>query len=466
MVGKQLLVIAFSLVLARLLGPENYGIVAQATVYTALATLLLDQGVSAALISQKTVTRTLFAASMTLNIGVAGLIALVTIPLAPWLADFFNTPQLEAVLLVLAGALLFKGIAVVPRVALLRQLRFRALAVCETGSVLLGGVAGVVMALLGFEYWAIVGQLVVADVVLTLVLLAIARPPAPTLNLAPLRETIGFSGRVFMGDLLSYGSRNADTVLVGRFLGEAQVGLYSLAYRMLMTPIQMVGQTVSRVLLPLISRRRANKAGVSALLLRSARNIAFLVFPAMTFVSVGAWDLVQIGLGEAWLPAAPVLSILAITGARQSVTALNTPVIVGFGRADIQLKFNLVAAIVQIGGMVAGLPFGIVGVALGYTIAGFLLTPLVFWIQRILAGTPISRQIRVLAAPAHASFWAGLAYVALGFVLPGPWLQLLVGGLVGGVVCALVLAIFHRRAVSDVLADGVALSGLRRTRKG
>lgn len=451
--GRQILVLFFSFLLARMLGPTNYGIIAQAVTYVTLASLVLDQGMTAALISRRYVDRPLLSASMTLNLLVALAIALLTVVTSGGVASFFKTPQLAEVLPVFAISLVLKGAAVVPRMLLMRRLMFRALAIIEMSSALFGGIAGISMALAGFEYWSIVGQLVVTDVFLAALFIVVSRPPWPSFNLSPLRDTLGFSSRVFFSDLLSYTTRNADTVLIGRFLGATQAGLYSLAYRVLLTPIQMVGQTVARALFPLISRRRDDRASVSVILIRAARDIAFVVFPAMFLLAAASGDLISVFLGSDWLPAAPVLSVLAITGARQAVTSLNSPVMLGFGRADYQLRFNLLATLVQVGGIVAGLPFGILGVALGYTIAGILLTPLVFWIQQRLVGTPVARQVRVLLPPLHASIWMFCVYFGVSIIIEIPLLRIAVGGVASLVIGAGVLFAFHRSASLATVRD-------------
>ncbi|MFD5224631.1 lipopolysaccharide biosynthesis protein [Microbacterium sp. NPDC058342] len=451
--GKQIVVIIFSLVLARLLGPSSYGIVAQATVYISFTTLLLDQGVSASLLSRRTVGRDILGASVTLNILIATILALVTWPLAQPLADFMATPALAGVLPVLGCGLVLKGLQIVPRMLLVRRFRFRALAFIEVGSAIAGGIAGVLAAVAGADYWALVVQLLGTDVCLVVTLLVWSRTPRPNFRFAVLREILGFSLRVFGASVLSFGTRNVDTILIAKYAGEAAVGQYSLAYRVLLMPVQMVGQTVSRVIFPVVSRDRDDPARVSAILLRSTRAIAAVTFPVMTFIAIGAHDAIFVFLGTAWLPAAPIIAVLAVTGARQSVTVLNAPTMLGFGRADIQLRFMLVATVVQIGGMVAGLPAGALGVAIGYTIAGVLLTPAIFWIQKHLAGSTYKAQLGALLAPAHAAAWAGLSHGLVLLTAVPPLPRLAIGAVVSAAMYFAILWLFHRATLKDLVHD-------------
>ncbi|MFT4050808.1 MAG: lipopolysaccharide biosynthesis protein [Microbacterium sp.] len=444
LIGRQSLILVFSVVLARVLGPQAYGIIAQASIYIALTTLLLDQGLTAALISKKSVTRSTASAATTVNLALAFALLAVTAVLAAPIATFFATPELRVVLMVLAGGLVLKAAAIVPRMLLMRQMKFTAIAVADVGGSLAGGAAGVVAAIGGLDYWALVIQLVVSDLFAAAVLVVAARPPGPSLRLAVLRDDLGFSVRVFFGNFVSFASRNVDNILIGRFFGADALAYYSLAYRVLLTPVQMVGQVVTRVLFPAIARVSSDVPQIGALIVRSTSAIALLAFPAMAFVAVSAPDAVPLILGTAWAPAIPVLQVLAITGARQAVTSVNGAVLLGLGLAKTHLRFNILAAAVQILGMAAGVPWGIFGVATGYTIAGIILTPVIFWLQVKHAGLSWRTQVKALVAPFNATLAASATYLVLS-LSPLDGAALLVCGLACGVlVYAGVLWFFYR----------------------
>jgi PST family polysaccharide transporter len=457
LIGRQLLIIGFSLVLARILGPGSYGIVAQANIYMAFTTLLLDQGLTPALISRTSIDRRMVGAAAAVNLLMAFFLLLITLPLAPIIADFLATPELMAVLPVMAIGLLVKGASIVPRMLLTRRFRFGVIAVAEIASAAVGGVLGVVLAMGGFDFWAVVAQLMVTDVVALLFMLFGARPPLPNLRLTALRGTIGFGVRVFGGNFLSFASRNVDNLLVGKLFGTASLAQYSLAYRVLLTPVQMIGQAVTRVLFPALARERDVPGAGARLIRRSTSTIAFLAFPLMLFAAAASFDGVEVVLGPEWAPAAPVLAVLAVTGARQAVTSVNAPVLLGYARADIHLRFNLVAATVQILGMIVGAGWGMLGVAVGYTVAGILLTPLIFWIQRHLAGITVRTQLGAILPAAHASLWAYIAYALLYATELLPLPRLLLGFLLYGIVYFVVMLACHRVALRDSVANVLAV---------
>ncbi|TCL84417.1 PST family polysaccharide transporter [Rathayibacter sp. PhB179] len=459
LVGRQGQIIVFSVILARILGPASYGVVAQANVYMAFAALLLDQGLTPALISRKKVDRTLVGAASSINIGLAFLLGAATIPLAGPVADFLQTPQLVVVLPVMAIGLLVKGFAIVPRMLLMRMLRFKVIAVAETVSAAVGGVSGVVLALTGFDFWSIVVQLMVTDAVALIVMYVAARPPLPNLALGTLRDTMNFGIKVFAGNLLSFGSRNIDNLLVGKLFGATDLALYSLAYRVLLTPVQMIGQAVTRVLFPALARVRDVPGEGARLIQRSTATIAFISFPLMFFIAVASYDGIQLILGEAWIGAVPVLAVLAVTGARQAVTSVNAPVLLGYARADIHLRFNILASVVQISGIIIGSFWGMLGVAVGYTIAGIALMPVILLIQRRLAALPVRRQLGAFLPAMHAATWAAGSYLLLYLIPLYPAARIAVGlPLFLGVYSA-VMVVVHRAAWRTAIGNALAVIG-------
>lgn len=462
LVGRQIVLIGVAFVLAALLGPTAYGIVAQANVYITLAGLVLDQGISAALISKQSVGSRQLGAVMTVNLLLGTLLAAATVMLAIPVADFFDSEELSAVLAVLGIGMIFKGATVVPRVILTREMRFKKMGIAEPTAAIVGGAAGLAAAVLGAGYWSLVIQMMTTDLLVLVLFAAYARPPLPNVSFGELQNLWGFSASVFAAQLVSYGSRNLDNILIGRYLGATQLAFYALSYRVLLAPIQMVGQVVTRVLFPLIVQRRNDKAAVIVLVARSEAAIATVVFPVMIVLSVASGDFVSTFLGNEWIAAVPVLSVLCITGARQAVTALNSPILMGMDRASTHLKFNLFAAAFQIGGMVIGLPFGILGVAIGYTVAGVVLTPVIAGIQKRVLGMGYRAQLKPLIGPLHASIWAALTYLVVGLTGLPSFLALSLGAIAGAAVYALVLRFVHHDAWLIAMRDAGAVLGRAR----
>ncbi|HEU0103269.1 MAG TPA: lipopolysaccharide biosynthesis protein [Mycobacteriales bacterium] len=449
--GKQALQLAFGLALARLLGPQAYGVVGAATIFVTLSILLLDQGLSAALIQRTALTPRMPGAAMSLNLASGVVLGLLTLLLAPAAADFLNTPELAGVLRLLALGLLLKAAAIAPRALASRALRFRPLAVADLSGAAVGAAGGLAAALLGAGYHALVVQILLSDLVVLVVLLRATRGPWPNLAARELRPLLPFGLRLFATNSVAYSTRNVDNVLVGRYLGTVDLAFYSMAYRVLVLPVQLVGQSVNRVLFPVLSRIADDRARVGATLLRALELLSLVAFPAMALVACAAPELVVLGLGEDWLPTAPLITVLALAGARETVVYTTPALISALGRARLNLRFQLVSSGVQVVGIVCGVPFGVLGVAVGYAVAGCVLTPVSLVLQRSLAGVPVRRQLRAVWPAVHASAWAGAGYLLVRRTGLDDLPVLLLGAATYTAVLLLVLRVAHPAVLDRVL---------------
>jgi O-antigen/teichoic acid export membrane protein len=455
--GRQLSQLLAALVLARVLGPDDYGVISAATVYATLTTLLLDQGLAAAVVQRPVISRSLPGAVATVNLLTAALLATVTWFAAPAVAAFFSAPELTGLLQILGLGLLLKGIAVTPRALQQRQLGFKTIGVADIGGGVIGALAGITAVLLGAGIWSMAVQVLVTDAIIAAGLIAFTRGYPPNLHLQELRSILPFSVRIFSSNALAFLSRNADNVMVGRFLGVKSLSLYSMAYRVLVIPVQMVGQTMNRVAFPTFSRLADQRERLAEGLLKTTELLAFAAVPVMSLVAVAAPELVAIVLGQAWAAAAPVLTILAIAGARETVFSVTHSLMRALGRGKLILRYELLATGCQVSGIVVGLQFGVTGVALGLTAAGFLLVPVLLVIQRRLTGVKISSQLLRIAAP---------GYLLIRWLDAGMFFTLLVGSGAYILVALACLLVAHRPALRRALGGGKEIFGGRSAAQG
>lgn len=454
--GRQVLQLAFGVLLARLLGPGNYGVVGLATVYVTLSSLLLDQGLSAALVQRKHLSSGAPGAAATLNVGTGIVLAGVTWLGAPYAASFFHTPALLVIVRLLGCGLVLKAAAITPRAMLSRRLQFRALAVADILGAAAGAASGTTAVLLGASARSVVAQVVGTDVVVVIALLCASRGPRPTLQLQELGPLWGFGVRIFATNALAYFSRNTDNLLVGRYLGSGSLGLYGMAYRVLVIPVQLLGQTVTRVLFPVFSRISDDRERLGRALIAATELLAVAAVPTMAFLACSAPQFVVLGLGPQWRPAAPLVTVLALAGARETIFYITPALMTATGRADLNLRYEVAATALQVSGIVVGLRFGVLGVAVGYSAVGLLLTPVLMRIQNRLTGVTFRQQSAAIWPPLHASCWAAGAYLLLGHAHWAEGPTLLAGTAAYLVVLATVFGSFHRafvrRTVGRVLA--------------
>jgi PST family polysaccharide transporter len=462
-IGRQVPQMLAALVLARLLGPDTYGVISAATVYVTFTTLLLDQGLAVALVQRPELDPRLPGAVASANLLSAAVLGIATIAASGLVAAFFRAPGLQPLLMVLGAGLLVKGVAITPRAMLQRTLRFRDIGLADISGGVLGSAAGIIAAVAGSGVWSMAWMVLITDGVVAVVTSARAHAGRPNLHLGQLRSILPFSLRVFGSNGLAFLSRNLDNVLVGRFLGVSALSVYAMSYRVLVVPVQFIGQTVTRVVFPLFSRVSGDRERLASGLLAATELLAFATVPAMGAVSVAAPELIGLVLGPEWAAAVPILTVLAIAGARETIFYITNPLMRAMGAGSLIIRYEVLAALVQLSGIIVGLQFGAFGVAVGLTLAGFVLSPVLLAIQRRFTGLPMLAQVGRMLPPVHAAAWAALAYLGVRWWLHSPVPVLLVGALAYLVVAGGVLLGVHRAATRRVMA---AAGDLFRPRRG
>jgi O-antigen/teichoic acid export membrane protein len=465
--GREVARVSFTILLARLVGPEAFGIVAQAVVFIGIAGVLLDQGFSSALIQRPRLEPDLPGAVVSVNLAVGTLLMLLTVAVASAWASFMGTPELTLVLAFLAPSLLLRAACVTPRAMLLRNMEFRTIGVVDVSAAIAGGALGLAAALLGASYWALVVQIVTTDAVLLLLLVLAGAGTMPNGQLRRLREIAGFSWRAFAaGVLYNSVSRNIDNLLVGKFQGPKALAYYGLAYRLLLLPVQLLSLTIGSVLFPAFSRTAEDLATIRSQLTRATRTLAAIVLPTMALVAAAAPQLVTILFGEAWEPAIPIAQVLAMVGAVQAIyRPSTTPLVLGLGHAALNLRYALLTTAVSVVGIVAGIPFSPLAVAVGYAAATAALLPVEWIIRRRLLDMTLRSQVRTLIPGAHVALWVALTYTIAAVGVGGPDIVVLAAGSVLAVGVGLgVLRLAHRSQLSELAHVASRLTGRREQR--
>jgi O-antigen/teichoic acid export membrane protein len=441
--SRTALQIVSTVVLARLLVPADFGLLAMVTAIVGLADLVREFGLSGAIVRLRTIDDRTWAAihrfSVLLGLAAAGLAAAS----APLVAMLYGEPRLVALTLALAPLVLVNSVAMPLQAALQRDLRFGAIAVVEVVAAVAGVAAAVIAALLGAGYWSLLLLPAVTALVRLELLLVVRRPPLRSPR--PWREllpVIGTGGSIFGVEVLNYAARNVDNVLVGRMLGATVLGVYTRAYALLMLPISQLNGPLARVGLPVLSRLRDDAAGYRAYVRTAMLLIAYAAIPTFAIAAAVADPLVRVLLGDRWAAAAPIFALLAIAGVAQALGNVSGWLYVSLGRAHRQLVYFAVTKPLVVAAFVAGLAWnGVHGLALLYglvscalLVPGFLLAIRGTFVSAADVFLPVLRPL-ALAVPAFA---AAAAATRLSDV---PALSLLLGCLAGVAVLGIALVV-------------------------
>lgn len=435
--GTQGARIVFSLVLASALGPTNFGIIGQATIYVALTSIFLDLGFGVTIIQRERLSDEDIGSVSWMNAAMAVSVSALTVFLAPQIASFFGTPELVDVLRVLSLTVLLKGLTVIPRALLTRKMRFKELSLIEVSATITGGVAGIVSAYSGAGYWALVFQTVVTDLVYLVAVRIVERGGSWRFSRESLRELGSYSASVMGSQMLWYVKDNSDNLLIAKFLGPASLANYSIGFRVMMVPIQTFSHVVVRVMLPTFARLQHFPTDMARYFLRSTQAISLMTFPAMAGVILVAPTGVPWLIGEEWRPAAIPMQLLAVTAAHQSVLSLGGPALMATGKAPWLLRFSLFSTAVSIGAFVIGLQWGINGVAGAFTAVGLLLAPVLVVILGRVMPLTLGRWVKTLLPALIGCAVMSVVYSALYALLSSRTsvaLTLIVCILSGGIV--------------------------------
>lgn len=351
-------------VLARLLSPGDYGLVAMSTLVTEFAALFANLGFGAILVQQPKLTRrqldTVFCASVIIGLVLAFLVAAAAYPAAA----LFKQPELTAVLCVSALSFVVQGVAVVPAAILQRLLMFKAEVLLQASLVLLRTGLAVGLALAGAGYWSLVIGGVVALVCVTAVqFVVVGFRPRWRLDTAFLRQHARSSGSFLGSGLLSHLNANIDYFVVGRRFGAAELGLYQVAFSLPEELRTRLSGPLQRVLFPAYARLQSEPQRFRDAVLESQRLLAYVVLPLGAVMAVLAPEIVAVLYGPKWADVVPLLQVLAVGGACRAMFSLVASVFYATGRADLAFKINLISAPFLVLAVVAGSQWGALGVA-------------------------------------------------------------------------------------------------------
>lgn len=404
--------LVFTFALARILGPESFGIVSVATIYIAFVVVVLDQGYGVALVQKERIEDTDIGTVAWMNLGTSAALTVLTFVASPAVAAFFDTPELDGVLKALAVTLLLRGLLLVPLALARRALRFKEQALAQSVAVIVGGVAGIVAALAGADFWALVVQTIVTDVIVVTWLVIVVGRTSWQASMASLRSMLGFSTHLLLSSLLVFLGANADNLLVARFEGTTQLAFYALAFRLLRLPIQMSASVVTGVALPVLSRLQGDDERTRSWFLVATQALALLTFPMFALLAVGAEDGVLAVFGPEWEPATTPVQAMALAGAPMVARMLLAPLATARAHTGNVLLWSVVVVGLQVVGFVIGLWLGgMVGVALALLVVQYVTWfPQVAFTLTPILGLRLRDYLRVLIAPFVGSLVAAAVW--------------------------------------------------------
>jgi polysaccharide transporter, PST family len=455
-VGRFVLQAVSVFVLARLLAPDDFGLMAMVLAVAGIATVIGDAGLSLAALASRDLDDDQRSALFWLNAAVGVATAGVLILLAPWLALMFERPALAGLTYAVAPSFALVGLSAQFRTHINRELRFVALVVVDVASHALALAFAIVLALSGAGVWSLAGQYVATAGFTFVGSVSAARwwPRWPR-NWTTTWPLLRFGSHSLGAQVLNYLSINVPAILLGRVAGPTELGYYNRAYALFALPMTQLAGPLTRVALPMIATRR-EEAALQAVLLRAHVLLCYTIVAGFAVLAALAQPVVLVLLGEGWAPSVPIFRILAIAGAFQALAYVYYWAYLATGRTRRQLLVAMPGRLLMIGGAFAVAPLGGVGMAV-LIAAGMV----VLWLSNSVVGVrglgidpwPLlvttARVIMVFTACSAATVLVDVTLLASEAAL----LRLIVGAAAWALTLALAALLFHgvRRDLLTVL---------------
>jgi len=350
-------------VLARLLSPNDFGLVGMVVGVTAIVSVFSQLGLSIATIQRENITQEQVSNLFWINVGFSGFLALLTAALAPLTARFYHDPRVAGIMLALSLTFLLTGSTVQHQALLTRQMRFPALAVIDVSSAAFGFLAACIAAWFGLAYWAlVVQQLVTAGFGLSMTWIVSGwRPKLPSRN-SGVRPLVTFGAHLSLADFIGQFSANTDSILLGRFYGAAPLGLYTRANVLLARPIQQILIPINNVLIPVLSRLQTDAERYRRSYMRAFGTIALIVFSFSAMCLALSRPLVLMVLGPKWSGAIPLFAMFTLVAVSGPTASICSWIYESQGRGSDQLRNHTAAGGITILSFLCGLHWGPLGV--------------------------------------------------------------------------------------------------------
>jgi PST family polysaccharide transporter len=401
-------------VLARLLNPKDFGLVGMVTAFTGVLMLFRDFGLSAAVIQHGSVTEDQLSNLFWINVLVGTLLALLSVAGAPLMAAFYHEPRLRAVTMILALSFLFNAVGIQHGAMLQREMRFTAVAVINTVSLVTGIAVAIGGALAGYGYWALVAMTVTGPLVASGGFWIVTGwIPGRPRRRAGIRSLMRYGGTVTLNGLVVYIASNFEKVLLGRYWGADAIGLYGRAFQLVNIPTANLNTAAGEVAFAALSRVQDDGERLRRYFLRGYSLVLAMTVPLTLLCALFSPDVVRVFLGPKWGEAAPIFRLLAPTILVFAIANPLSWLLMSLGLIRRLLRMGFVIAPIMIASYLIGLPYGPKGVAFVYsTVMVLWLFPLIAW---ALHGTAVS--FRDILATAYKPLTCGIVASGLAFAV-------------------------------------------------
>lgn len=450
---SQVFTFCSGLLLARLLTPDDFGLVAMVLVFSAFSQLLVDFGLAAALIQRRDISPIHYSTSYWFSVLLGVILALMMILASEPIALFYGRTEVKWICYAVAPTYIANSLSSAPKAMLSKGLMFKRLALVDFTVSIIAAISAIAAAIIWQNYWAIVAQAIIQSWLRTIFLNYLSpQKLTANFNLSALKELMSFSLSVFATKLLRQVALQLDKVLIGRFLDSQTLGLYSRAYQLMLFPLANVSRIVSGVMFPAFSEIQKDIFRIRSIYIKAIGAISVITFPMMLGMYFVAPYFVEFILGKQWVGMVPIMRVFCLVGLFTSIATITGSIYLALGRAKLQLKVNLLNQPLQVLALCVGVTYGLKGILIAYAISN-LVTILITW---MVAGKLINLSLggifKVLAPTFVCSLIMSFGMYVIDVYTPtyGAGLKLFLLILIGSIIYLTSLVVMKPSAYIDI----------------
>lgn len=362
-----------TIVLARWLGPEEFGLVGMIAVFIAIGTSITDSGLSNSLIRTKDADDKDFSTVFILNLALSAGVYLFLFLAAPYIADFFDQPVLKNLVRVYCLSFIFSAFSAVQLARLTTDMQFKKITKLNIPGTIIGTIVGLLMGYFGFGVWSIVCMYLVTQLVKSISLwLSSDWRPSMQYSKEKAQYHYGYGYKLMLSGLLDTVFKNGYNIVIGKFYSARELGFFERSKSFNEYPVTTITRVISKVTFPLLANLQDDKERISAVYKKLMRLTFFITAPLMFGAAAIAHPLFLLVLGEQWVEAVPYFQILCLAGMFYPIHAFNLNVFKVYGRSDLFLRLEIIKKVIITIGLIIGFQFGIMGLVWSSVISNYL----------------------------------------------------------------------------------------------
>lgn len=433
--GAQLVSFIVSIVLARILVPEDYGTIALVTVFTAILQVFVDSGLGTALIQKKDADEIDFSSVFYFNFVVCLILYLGMFAAAPFIADFYGDVTLVPVIRILSLTIVISGVKGIQQAYVSRNMLFKRFFFSTIGGTIFSAVLGIAMAYAGFGIWALVAQQLSNTFIDTLILWITVRwRPTKSFSWTRLKYLLSFGWKLLVSSLLDTAYNNLRNLIIGKMYSSSDLAFYNQGDKFPKVIVTNINASIDSVLLPTMSSAQDDKERVKQMTRRAIKTSTYVMAPLMMGLAFCAEPIVSLVLTDKWLPCVPFLRIFCITYMFWPVHTANLNAINAMGRSDWFLRLEIIKKIMGMTILLSTMWFGVMAMAYSLLLSSVLSQIINSWPNRKLLGYGYLEQVRDFAPGILLAVIMGICVYFISFLHLPTIVTLLIQFIVGAAI--------------------------------